>query len=281
VRAVIVGAGGQLGRALQREFPDAPALGRDDLDVTDAHAVRTWSWDGVDVLLNAAGYTAVDAAEEPANRVAAQAVNADAVRHLASAAQRHGCTLVHVSTEYVFDGSHAGPIPEDLPPSPLSVYGRTKAEGDRHARAVDRHYVVRPTWLVGDGPNFVRTMTGLADRGASPSVVSDQVGRLTFTADLAAGIRHLLVVGAPYGTYNLTNEGDVVAWADIAAAVFEARGRRPSDVRRVSTEEYLAGTPNAAPRPRNSVLDLSKIEATGFKPRDWRVALRDHLARLS
>ena len=100
--------------------------------------------------------------------------------------------LVHLSSEYVFDGRHPGPIPEDSPPAPLSVYGRSKAAGDRFASTVARHYLVRTTWLVGEGGNFVRTMASLADRGISPAVVDDQIGRLTFAADLAAGIAHLL-----------------------------------------------------------------------------------------
>ncbi|MGY2066418.1 SDR family oxidoreductase [Blastococcus sp. SYSU DS0619] len=278
MNAVIVGAAGQLGRALQREFPDAVALDRTALDVTDAAAVRAFDWTGVDVVLNAAAWTAVDAAEDPANAAAVRAVNVDAVAHLADTAQRHGSALVHLSSEYVFDGRHAGPIPEDAPPSPLSVYGRSKADGDACATAIDRHWLVRTTWVVGEGGNFVRTMAGLADRGVSPSVVDDQIGRLTATADLAAGIRHLIATGAPYGTYNLTGDGEPASWADVAATVFTARGRSAGDVTRVSTAEYFAGRTGIAPRPHNSVLDLAKIHATGFRPRDWRSMLDRYLS---
>jgi dTDP-4-dehydrorhamnose 3,5-epimerase len=277
VTAVITGAGGQLGRALRQAFPGAVALGRADLDVTDAAAVRDFDWAGTDVVLNAAAWTAVDAAEDPAHQAAVEAVNAGAVASLAAAARRHGFVLVHLSTEYVFDGRSAGPIPEDAPPSPLSAYGRSKAAGDRFASAVDRHYVVRTTWLVGEGRNFVRTMAALADSGASPSVVDDQIGRLTFATDLAAGIAHLLRTGAPFGTYNLTGGGEPASWADVAAEVFRLRGRSADDVRRVSTAEYDAGRSGVAPRPANSVLDLTKIRSAGFEPRDWREALADHL----
>ncbi len=276
--AVIVGANGQLGRALRVQFPDAVALGRDHLDVSDGEAVARYDWSGVDVVLNAAAWTAVDAAEDAGNHAAVRAANVEAVGHLAEAAERHGLTLVHISSEYVFDGRHEGPIPEDLPPSPLSVYGRSKADGDRAAARIERHYLVRTTWVVGDGGNFVRTMASLADRGVSPSVVDDQIGRPTFTADLAAGIRHLLEREAPFGTYNLTCAGDPVSWARLAAAVFQARGRSADDVRPVSTADYFADKPQAAPRPLNSVLDLSKIVATGFRPRDWRDGLREYLA---
>lgn len=275
--AVVVGAGGQLGRALRREFPDAVALDRSALDVSSASAVRAFDWSGVDVVLNAAAWTAVDAAEDPANLAAVRAANVDAVGFLADAARQQGFTLVHVSSEYVFDGRHPGPIPEDLPPSPLSVYGRSKADGDRLAEALDRHYLVRTTWVVGEGGNFVRTMASLADRGVSPTVVDDQIGRPTFASDLAAGIRHLVATAAPFGTYNLTNSGEPASWADVASAVFEERGRSASDVGRVSTAEYFADKPAAAPRPLNSVLDLAKIRSTGFAPREWRPALAEYL----
>ncbi len=276
--AVIVGANGQLGRALQQQFPDAVALDRAGLDVTDPAAVRAFDWSAVDVVLNAAGYTKVDAAEDPANLEAVRAANTDAVGYLAEQAERWRFTLVHISTEYVFDGNHAGPIPEDLTPSPLSVYGQSKADGEVHLATLERHYLIRTTWVVGEGGNFVATMAALADRGVQPAVVSVQVGRPTFTPDLAEGIAHLLATGAPFGTYNLTNDGDPVSWADLAAAVYVARGRSADDVRRVTTAEYFADKPGAAPRPLNSVLDLGKIKETGFHPRDWRVALGEYLA---
>jgi dTDP-4-dehydrorhamnose reductase len=281
VTTLIVGANGQLGRALQRQFPDAVALDRSKLDVTDAAAVRAYRWSDVDVVLNAAAWTAVDAAEDPANLVAVRAANVDAVGNLARAVRTCGATLVHISSEYVFDGKHEGPHPEDWPPNPLSVYGQSKADGDTQASYVTKHYLVRTTWVVGQGSNFVRTMAGLADRGVSPTVVDDQIGRPTFTADLAAGIAHLLRTQAPHGTYNLTNGGDPASWADVAAAVFAARGRSADDVGRTSTAEYFADKPQAAVRPLNSVLDLSKITAAGFTPRDWRTALDEYLGALS
>jgi dTDP-4-dehydrorhamnose reductase len=278
VNAVVLGAQGQLGRALLREFPSAPGYDRDELDLTDAAAVAAHDWSGVDVVLNAAAYTAVDAAEDPTNLADVRAVNVSAVEHLARASRDFGFTLVHFSTEYVFDGRYTGPMPEDVMPAPLSVYGRTKADADAVVAHLPRHYLVRTTWLIGEGRNFVRTMVGLADSGQQPSVVADQVGRPTFAADLAAGVRHLVECGAPFGAYNLTNAGDAVSWADLAALVFELRGRSPDDVRRVSTAEYVAATGTAAPRPANSLLDLSKITATGFEPRDWRAALAEYLA---
>ena len=276
---VVLGAGGQVGRALTRRFPGAVALDRSALDLADPAAVAAHDWTGVDVVLNAAAWTAVDAAEDPVNRAAVQAVNVDGVGALAEAARASGFLLVHFSTEYVFDGEHPGPIPEDAPVRPLSVYGRSKADGDRLVTALDRHLLVRTTWVWGEGRNFVRTMAGLADRGVCPSVVDDQVGRPTAADDLAAAVAHLVQRGSS-GTYNATGGGEPASWADVAEVVFAARGRDPGDVRRVSTAEYTADKPGLAPRPLNSVLDLTRLETTGFRPCDWRAALDGHLSTL-
>ncbi|MGY1745210.1 SDR family oxidoreductase [Blastococcus sp. SYSU D00695] len=279
-RTVVVGAGGQVGRALARRFPDAELLDHAALDAADPAAVGARDWSGVGLVVNAAAHTKVDAAQDPANLAAVRAANVDAVRNLAEVAGRIGATLVHFSSEYVFDGTHPGPMPEDLPVSPLSVYGQSKADGDRAARAVARHFLLRTSWVVGEGHNFVRTMAALADRGVEPAVVSDQVGRLTSAGELAAAVEHLVTSGAPFGTYNVTCDGPPTTWADVAELVFTARGRPASAVRRVSTAEYFAGAPDAAPRPLNSLLDLTRITAAGYRPRDWRDALRDQLAAL-
>jgi dTDP-4-dehydrorhamnose 3,5-epimerase/reductase len=267
-RPLVVGARGQLGRALLAAFPDAlgvdlPGSGAEHtLDVTDADAVAAWPWHEHDVVLNAAAYTAVDAAETPDGRRAAWAANAAAPATLARVADEHRLTLVHFSSEYVFDGT-AEVHTEDEPLSPLGVYAQSKAAGDLAVATARCHLVLRTSWLIGDGGNFVRTMARLAADGVSPGVVDDQVGRLTFTADLAAATRHLLEVGAPSGVYQVSNAGPVTSWADVAEEVFARCGRERSDVRRVSTEEYAAGRA-LAPRPAHSVLDLAKLEATGF-----------------
>ena len=173
---------------------------------------------------------------------------------------------MHVSSDYVFDGT-VEEHPEDEPLSPLGVYGQSKAAGDLAVAATPRHYLLRTTWVVGDGHNFVRTMQRLARDGVSPTVVADQVGRLTFADELARAVRHLLDTRAPYGTYNVTNGGDAHSWAGFARAVFAASGRSADDVSPVSTEEYGAGK-DLAPRPAHSALSLAKIRSTGFEPRD-------------
>lgn len=266
---VITGANGQVGRALQKVYPQALALDREQLDITNQKAINEFNWDNVKVIINAAAWTDVDGAENPSNYNLVKAVNVDASRYLATAASQHDLTFVAFSSDYVFDGSQ--PIHnEDELFSPLNVYGKTKADGDLEAATTIKHYIIRTSWVIGDGRNFVNIMQDLAARGAKPSVVNDQIGRLTFTDTLARGIKHLLEIGAPYGTYNLTNEGQPVSWADIAKIVFEKSGKSPSDVQPVSTAEYFADKPNTAKRPLQSTLDLTKIEKTGFIPEDWR-----------
>ena len=275
-KTLIIGSRGQLGRALQLEFPGADPVDLDELDVTDPAAVSAWPWHDYGRVLNAAAFTAVDAAETAEGRRTAWAANAQAPATLATLAREHGFTLVHYSSDYVFDGTleeHR----EGEPFSPLGVYAQTKAAGDIAIATVPRHYLLRTSWVVGDGKNFVRTMADLARRGVSPAVVDDQVGRLTFTGELARATRHLLETGAEHGTYNVTNGGDPTSWADLARAVFTLCGRSGEDVTGVSTEEYAAGKA-LAPRPRHSTLSLEKIRSTGFEPEDALSALKTYVS---
>jgi dTDP-4-dehydrorhamnose 3,5-epimerase len=281
-KTLVVGGNGQLGRALAAAFPTAEVVTRAELDLTDADAVAAWPWSEYGVVLNAAAYTAVDLAETAEGRRTAWAVNAVAPALLARMAAEHRLTLVHISTDYVFDGT-APTHTEDEPLSPLGVYGQSKAAGDLAVAGTPRHYLVRTSWVIGDGNNFVRTMARLAADGVSPSVVSDQVGRLTFTETLAAAIAHLVSSEAPYGTYNVSNGGEPMSWQQIAAAVFELCGRSGSDVSPTTTEDYFASAVAAgkpvSPRPSGSVLSLDKLEATGFTPEPQLDVLRRYLAR--
>ena len=281
-KTLVLGGNGQLGQALQVEFPDAEGVGRDRLDLNDDDAVAAWPWADYDVVLNAAAYTAVDAAETPEGRVAAWAANATAPATLARLSAEHGFTLVHYSSEYVFDGT--APLDpghtEDEPLSPLGVYAQSKAAGDIAVGLAPRHYLMRTSWVIGDGRNFVRTMQTLAGNDVAPSVVSDQVGRLTFTGELSRATRHLLDTRADYGTYNVSNGGPATSWSDIAKRVFELSGRSADDVSETTAEEYAAGKA-LAPRPLHSTMDLAKIRATGFDPEDAFVALERYCAETS
>lgn len=278
-RVVVLGAGGQVGRALLATLPGAKGLTRAELDITSPEAVAGYDWGSVDVVVNAAAMTAVDAAETPEGRREAWAANATGPALLAAAAVEHGLTLVHVSSDYVYDGT-VEEHDEDEPLAPLGVYGQSKAAGDLAVSVVPRHYVVRTSWVVGEGGNFVRTMARLADQGVSPRVVDDQHGRLTFAADVAGAVAHLLDVRPPSGVYHVSSAGPVRTWADAAREVFELRGRSGVDVVGVSTEEYVGAAEGISPRPRHSALSLAKIRATGFEPGDQSTQLREYLAGL-
>lgn len=277
-QTLIVGSSGQLARALSAEFPDAVAVGRPHFDVTDPSTFANIDWPQVGTLINASAYTAVDDAESDQGRRDCWATNVTGLARLVDIAREHNITLVHVSSDYVFDGSQLV-HDEDEPFSPLGVYGQTKAAGDALVATLGEHYILRTSWVIGAGRNFVSTMVGLAQRGVSPDVVNDQFGRLTFASDLARGIRHLVDTSAPFGTYNLTSAGDVQSWFDIAQDVFALAGRDRADVSPLTTSEFSANK-LVAPRPTNSALSLAKIEATGFTPRPAATQLADYVAEL-
>ncbi|RMB58157.1 sugar nucleotide-binding protein [Tessaracoccus antarcticus] len=278
---VVIGAGGQLGGALMARLPKAVGVTRTSLDLGDPNSFTSVDWSQLDTIINAAAYTAVDDAETGSGRQTAWATNVTGVAQLCRIAAEHRITLVHVSSDYVFDGT-AQEYDEYEPPSPLGVYGQTKAAGDALVGQLDSHLLLRTSWVIGEGRNFVSTMVDLALRGISPTVVNDQFGRLTFTEDLAAGIAHLLDAGAPSGTWNLTNAGPVQTWADIAADVFELCGRDRKDVRPVTTQQYALQQPQrlTAPRPRRSALRLDRIVAAGFQPPEARERLTTYVAAL-
>ncbi len=276
-KTLIVGAYGQLGRALQLEFPDAECVDRDTFDLSDPAIIIARNWRQYGLILNAAAYTAVDLAETDDGRKDAWESNASALTNLAHISNNFGVTLVHISSDYVFDGTIANHL-ETERFSPLGVYGQTKAAGDLVITSSKRSYIVRTSWVIGDGNNFVRTMRSLAEKGVKPSVVNDQIGRLTFTSDLARAVKHLVDTDVEYGTYNLTGGGPSASWADVAADVYELTGHDRNDVMGVTTADYYAGKTGIAPRPLQSTLNLDKIKATGFVPTDWREALQEYLS---
>ena len=272
----ITGGNGQLGRALARQYPLATVVDRADFDITNPASYESVDWSLYDTFINAAGMTDVDGAETPEGRELAWNVNATAVGLMAATATRHNLTLIHVSSDYVFDGTKK-PHLEDEPFTPLSAYGASKAAGDVAAATAPKHYILRTTWVIGEGKNFVRTMLGLAEKGISPTVVSDQVGRLTFTSELVRIIDHLLTTGAPFGTYNATNDGPVTSWADITRRIFELAGRSDLTVTDISTDDYFAGKDGIAPRPLGSDMSLDKLHQAGFESQNWEYDLKSYL----
>jgi dTDP-4-dehydrorhamnose reductase len=273
---LIIGANGQLGTALRQKYPQARCVDREELDITNQASVEAYDWSGIDIIINAAAYTYVDGAETLEGRVAAWQVNADAVANLVAVAAQHDMTLVHISSDYVFDGTRV-PHTEEEPFSPLSVYGASKAAGDLVVSVLPKFYIVRTTWVIGEGKNFVRTMLDLAKKGVSPTVVCDQIGRLTFTSELVRAIDHLLVNACDYGTYNVTNSGKLASWAEITRDIFTLAGYNGLNVHDTTTAEYFAGKEGVAPRPLGSDMSLEKIQAIGFESRNWKKDLKQYI----
>lgn len=274
----IVGANGQLGTALRAQYPGAQFADQAELDITNRASVEAFDWSGIEIILNAAAFTNVDGAETPEGRIAAWNVNATAVANLVRVAQKYDMTLLHISSDYVFDGTTV-PHSEDELLSPLGVYGQSKAAGDLVVSLLPKHYLLRTTWVIGEGKNFVRTMLGLAERGISPTVVADQIGRLTFTSELVRAIDHLLTTQAAFGTYNVTNDGPLASWAEITRQIFSLAGYKDLTVIDTTTAEYFAGKEGIAPRPLGSDMSLDKLHATGFTSRNWQDDLTGYISK--
>ncbi|GAA2022059.1 dTDP-4-dehydrorhamnose reductase [Terrabacter terrae] len=277
LRVLVTGAGGMLGRDLVPALRGAghvvTAMDRADLDVTDPSDCLA-GVEGHDLVVNCAAWTAVDDAET--NEAAAFAVNALGAANLAAAARRAGARMVQVSTDYVFDGAATEPYAVDHPLAPRSAYGRTKAAGEWAVRALcPESWVVRTAWLYGAGDgNFVATMLRLSGERDTLSVVDDQVGQPTWTADLADLIVRLVATPGTYGIHHGSSSGRTT-WRGLAQAAFEERGLDPERVQPTTTEALAL----PAPRPRWSVLSHDSLEQAGITPiRDWREALAEYLA---
>jgi dTDP-4-dehydrorhamnose reductase len=270
-RYLITGAGGMLGTDLQKALAgrEVTALTRSDLDVTNLDAVPA-AVAGHDVVINASAYTKVDDAET--HEAEAHAVNATGAQNLAIAASEAGARLVQISTDYVFDGSADSPYDEKTPLHPISAYGRTKADGERLAVEAnpDGTYIVRTAWLYGaNGGNFARTMLRLAETHDTVSVITDQLGQPTWTADLAAQVVALLDAEAAPGVYHGTNSGEAT-WFDFAREVFRLAGLDPERVLPTTSDKFV----RPAPRPDYSVLGHGAWQRAGIPSmRDWREAL--------
>ncbi len=286
MKVLITGASGQLGHSLLRAAPsgnELHALTRAELDVSDAAAVRKVVQEfRPEVIVNAAAYTAVDKAETETDR--AFAVNAYGPEYLAKAAQQSSARLIHISTDFVFDGLKSRPYrPEDAV-NPLGAYGRSKAEGDKRVRAVlgNDAVIVRTGWVyAAEGHNFVNTILRLAREKDSLAVIADQVGTPTWARSLARLVWALVQRSEVKGIFHWSDAG-VASWYDFAVAIQEegvATGllKKTIPIRPITTEEY----PLPARRPAYSVLEKqATVALTGVKPDHWRVNLRAMLKEL-
>ncbi len=245
-----------------------------ELDITDADAVgRFFDGNDIDVVVNCAAYTNVDRAED--DEATARRINRDAVRNLAEAARRHNATLIHVSTDYVFDGTRNTPLREDDATNPTGIYGITKLEGEQAiAESGCRALILRTAWLYSTfGNNFVKTMIRLTSERDHLNVVFDQVGTPTYAGDLARTIFDIIESGAYSGNegiYHYSNEG-VCSWYDFARAVAEMYGNSGCDIRPCHSDEF----PSKVRRPSYSVLDKTKIKQRfGITVPYWTDSLR-------
>ena len=252
-------------------------LDYEPLDITNEAAVQeTLKRIHPDAVIHCAAWTAVDAAEEPANQAKVHAVNAEGTAHIAQVCAQIGCKLMYISTDYVFDGQGDTPWQPDCNDyAPLNVYGQSKLEGELAVvQAVKRFFIVRIAWVFGqNGNNFVKTMLKLAQTHDTLRVVCDQIGTPTYTPDLARLLVDMIQTDK-YGYYHATNEGGYISWYDFACEIFRQAGR-PVKVLPVTTAEYGL---SKAKRPFNSRLDKSKLLQTGFQPLPaWKDALERYL----
>jgi dTDP-4-dehydrorhamnose 3,5-epimerase/reductase len=284
-KTLMIGKRGQLARAVLQVIPDAIALSSDQFEMGKSNLAEVLEEKGVNAkdigtVINAAAYTSVDESETHDGRLLSWSVNVLGVEELVRFCRKNSACLVHVSSDYVFDGSQEGKYRENDNPSPLNFYGFTKASADLLVGSLPDHYILRTSWLIGDGNNFVRTMYRLAQQGKKAEVVGDQVGRLTFATELAGAIQYILLSELPAGIYNVSGSGNPKSWADWAKIIYQFASRSQADIQEVSSSYYLEKS-RGAPRPLNSTLDLTKIRNSGFSPSPAEESLVSYLRNLS
>lgn len=286
---LVTGAAGQLGQSLQfiaARYPQCEFVFRAsaDLDITNvAQVAKAFAQHQPNYCINAAAYTAVDKAETETGK--AQAINVQGAKNLAEACRENHCILLHVSTDFVFDGKHSKPYTETDIPNPAGVYGQTKLEGEKAIAAVfDRYYIIRTSWVYSQfGNNFMKTMLRLGAERESLSVVNDQIGTPTHAVDLADALLKIILSDNQqttnnnhYGIYNFSNEGQC-SWFDFAQKIFEYNHIQ-IDLKPIPTTAY----PTPAKRPAYSVLDKSKIKSIfGLTINAWEDSLKRSISSIS
>ena len=287
-KILVTGCNGQLGRAIRQEYKgeDVSFINTDvaegegivALDITDVNAVLALvRAERPDVIINCAAHTNVDACEKQWDL--AYKINAIGARNLSIAASEVNAKMIHVSTDYVFEGNGQKPYTEFDMPNPVSAYGKTKLEGERFVQQfADRYFILRTAWLYGDGKNFVKTMLRLAETHDEVSVVCDQLGTPTSAVELAKMI-HYLEGTDNYGLFHATCEGDT-NWAVFAEEIFKLAGKNVK-VNHVTSEQYAQMNPASANRPAYSILDNYMLRLTSeYKMADWKDALQAYMKEL-
>lgn len=287
-KILVTGCNGQLGRAIRKEYEgtDTQFINTDvtegdgarALDITDVETViKLVTEEQPEVIINCAAHTNVDACETQWD--AAYRINAIGPRNLSIAATKVGAKMIHVSTDYVFEGNGTKPYTEFDAPNPVSAYGKTKLEGENFVKEfASKYFILRTAWLYGEGKNFVKTMLRLAENHDEVSVVCDQVGTPTSAVELAKMI-HYLEPTENYGIFHATCEGDT-NWAVFAEEIFKLAGKN-TKVNHVTSEEYAKMNPASAHRPAYSILDNYMLRLTGdFRMADWQDALRIYMKSL-
>ncbi len=278
---LVTGANGQLGQSLRQRCSAFPSMKlhfytREDFDLEQPDQMASvLDRHQFDVVINAAAYTAVDLAEKEPDR--AFAINTKGVTELAELCVSRKIILLHVSTDYVFNGQSRVPYPEDQTTAPLGIYGQSKLQGELAVSEMNpAHYIVRTSWLYGPyGNNFLKTMLRLADQGKSLTITTEQTGSPTSTLDLADALLKLLEIQAPYGIYHFSNTGQTT-WHGFAQEIFR-QTHQLDQVQLAETDEY----PTFAQRPKYSVLDTNKITQTLQQPiRSWQEALTEVIHQL-
>lgn len=287
-KILVTGCNGQLGRAIRKEYAasDVEFINTDvvegegvvSLDITDVDAVlKLVRAEKPDVIINCAAHTNVDKCEEQWDL--AYKINAIGPRNLSIAATEADAKMIHVSTDYVFEGNGTRPYTEFDAPNPVSAYGKTKLEGENFVKEfAKKHFILRTAWLYGDGKNFVKTMLALAENHDELNVVCDQVGTPTSAVELAKMI-HYLEGTENYGTFHATCEGDT-NWAYFAEAIFKRAGKNVK-VNHVTSKQYKEMNPASANRPAYSILEDYMIKLTSdFVMADWQDALDVYMKEL-
>ncbi|TSC93647.1 MAG: dTDP-4-dehydrorhamnose reductase [Candidatus Berkelbacteria bacterium Athens1014_28] len=277
MKILIAGANGQLGTTLQKVFAGDELIltDSDNLDITDKLAVENFVDEKKpDLIINAAAYTAVDKAE--VEKELAQKINVDGAKNLALAAKKIGALIIHISTDFVFDGKKGTPYVETDQPNPLSIYGETKYQSELAvSKNADKFYIFRTSWLFSEfGKNFVKTMIKLGREKDQIKVVNDQIGSPTYAFDLAETMKKIIELQPKFGLYHFSNSGSC-SWFDFAKKIIELSDGGAKVLPQTSSEFAAGRSEPTAIRPAYSVLNCKKIEKLGIFRRPWKNALEE------